>query len=82
MSKMHSHFWNKDFKFLYPNLKKSNDIIFYPFFTVFIQEKYELFKNRWFKILSKNQIEKCDEIYINFKKIQESFSTGNNLTCC
>ena len=80
MAKMHSQFWNKDLKILYPNLKKSNDIIFYPFFTDFVQEKYELFKNRWFKILSKNQIEKCDEIYRNFKKIQESFSTGNNLT--
>ena len=80
MAKMHSQFWNKDLKNLYPNLKKSNDIIFYPFFTDFIQEKYQLFKNRWLKILSKKQIEKCDEIYKNFKKIQESFSTGNNLT--
>ena len=80
MAKIHSQFWNKDLKNLYPNLKKSNDIIFYPFFTDFIQEKYEIFKNRWFKILSKNQIEKCDKIYRNFRKIQESFSTGNNLT--
>ena len=80
MALMHSKFWNKDLKKMYPQLKKSNDIIFYPFYNDFIKEKYDLFKNKWFKILNNYQIEKCNEIYINFNKIQERFSKGNNLT--
>jgi hypothetical protein len=80
MSKMHSKFWNKNLNILFPNLKNSNDSIFNPFFANFINDKYELFKNRWFKILNKQQIAECDEIVRNFQIIQDRFSNGNNLT--
>lgn len=80
MAKMHSKFWNKNLKNMFPDLKNSNDIIFCPFFTEFINERYELFKNKWFKILNKTQIEQCDEIYKNFHKIQARFSNTKNLT--
>jgi len=80
MAKLHSSFWNKNLKKKFPNLKSSDDIIFRPFFKDFINERYELFKNNWFKILNKYQQEKCNEIYENFENIQESFSKGNHLT--
>ena len=80
MAKMHSKFWNKNLKTMFPDLKNSNDIIFCPFFTVFINERYELFKHKWFKILNKKQQEQCDEIYNNFDKIQARFSNTKNLT--
>lgn len=80
MAKMHSSFWNKDLKKMFPNLKNSRDEIFYPFFAEFINERYELFKTRWCKTLNKNQIKICGEIFNNFSDIQFRFSCGNNLT--
>ena len=80
MAKMHSKFWNKNLKKQFPELKSSNDIIFKPFLKDFIDEKYELFKNKWFKIFNNRQIENCNNIYKKFEKIQESFSDGLNLT--
>jgi len=80
MAKMHSKFWNKNLKNFFPELKKSTDAVFCPFLTDFINERYHLFKNNWFSILKKCQMEKCDEIFKNFSSIQERFSLGNNLT--
>ena len=80
MAKMHSKFWNKKLKKMFSELKNSNDTIFNPFYTEFINMRYELFKSKWFKILNEEQIEKCDTIYKNFNSIQERFSKGNNLT--
>ena len=80
MAKMHALFWNKDLKNMFPNLKKSNDAIFYPFFSEFINERYELFKKKWFKILNKLQQQECDNIYNNFSNIQQHFSNENNIT--
>ncbi len=80
MAKMHSKFWNKNLKILFPKLKKTTDDIFYPFFINFINERYDLFKNKWIKNLTTKQEKICDEIYNNFLNIQQSFSTGNNLT--
>ena len=80
MAKMHSNFWNKNLKNMFPELKNSNDSIFNPFYREFIDNRYELFKLKWFKILNKSQINKCNEIYKNFSIIQERFSIGNNLT--
>jgi hypothetical protein len=80
MAKLHSIFWNKNLKKLFPNLKSTNDSIFSPFFTNFIDERYDIFKNNWKKILNKKQIEKCDEIYKNFARIQENISNSENLT--
>jgi len=80
MAQMHCKFWNKDLNKLFPNLKKSNDNIFCPFFKNFINDKYQNFKNRWFKILNNKQKIICDQIYQDFNKIQENLSKGNNLT--
>ena len=80
MAFMHSRFWNKNLKKMFPKLKNSNDEIFCPFFKDFMNERYELFKSTWCKILNTYQNNKCDEIYQNFEKIQERFSSGNNLT--
>ena len=80
MAKMHSKFWNKNLKKMFPELKKSTDDIFCPFFTNFINEQYDLFKNKWYPILKINHIEKCEEIKKNFSNIQERFSLGNHLT--
>jgi beta-phosphoglucomutase-like phosphatase (HAD superfamily)/choline kinase len=80
MSKMHSKYWNKNLKKMFPELKNSNDKIFCPFFLEFIDKRYELFKNKWSKVLNNYQLKKCDEIYKNFNEIQNSFSNGNNLT--
>jgi HAD superfamily hydrolase (TIGR01509 family) len=80
MARMHSSFWNKPLKQLFPNVKSSNDSAFCPFFRNFIDERYELFTQNWFKILSPQQQEKCNEIYRNFDTIQAHFSQGNHLT--
>jgi HAD superfamily hydrolase (TIGR01549 family) len=80
MAKLHSTFWNKNVKQMFPELKSSDDPIFNPFYSEFIKEKYELFKNKWFKILNENQKQMCNEIRSEFCKIQEHFSNGNNMT--
>jgi hypothetical protein len=80
MAKLHSQFWNKNIKNTFSNLKSSTDKIFNPFFNNFIKEKYDAFKIRWFKILSEFQINKSNEIFENFQKIQDNFSSGKNLT--
>jgi HAD superfamily hydrolase (TIGR01509 family) len=78
IAKMHTIFWNRrDIKKIFPNLKSNNDEIFSPFLTDFINEKYHLFKSRWFNIFNTYQIEKCNEIYANFGKIQHRLSNGN-----
>jgi hypothetical protein len=80
MSLLHSKFWNKKLKTLFPKLKDTSDSIFKPFLGNFINEKYDLFKQKWSKLLNKYQLQKCDEIYSNFNKIQERFYNNNNLT--
>jgi HAD superfamily hydrolase (TIGR01509 family) len=80
MARMHSRFWNKNLNKMFPKLKSSNDVVFFPFFKDFINERYELFKSNWSKILNDCQNDKCDEIYKNFDKIQERFSCGNHIT--
>lgn len=80
MARLHSSFWNKDLKSMFPELKTSLDAAFCPFFTEFISERYEVFKSKWFKILTPIQIERCDIIYADFANIQSRFSNGNHLT--
>ena len=80
MAQMHSKFWNKNLKKNFPNLKNNKDSIFFPFFKNFIDERYELFKEKWFESLNSYKKQKFDEIYSNFVNIQNNFSCGNNLT--
>jgi len=76
MAKMHSYYWNYDFSKL-PGLKKTTDKLFFPFLQNFIEEKYELFKYRWFNILNENQQKKCNEMYLNFSNVQKRLSEKN-----
>jgi HAD superfamily hydrolase (TIGR01509 family) len=80
MAKMHSYFWGKDLKNIFPELKHSMDNVFHPFFTVFIEEQYEAFKIKWFQNLNIKQQKICDDIYKRFFNIQKGFSHGNHLT--
>jgi len=80
IAKMHAKFWNKNLKKMFPNLKNSTDKTFYPFLQEFINEKYEIFKNKWLTNYNKNQIDLFDSIFNNFFAVQESFSKGENLT--
>lgn len=77
MAKLHACYWNKDLKTIFPRLHKNNDETFCPFMQLFINEKYELFKSKWFPNLNKNQQFMCDNIFNNFDKIQEKMSTDN-----
>ena len=79
-AKMHSIFWNKDLKHMFPGLKCSTDEIFCTFFTEFIDERFDKFITKWSHILSKKNLDKCHEIKNNFSIIQRSFSSGKNLT--
>lgn len=77
MARMHSKFWNKNLKKMFPELKKNDDIIFCPFLQNFITDKYNQFKIQWKPILNSYQIQKCDEIVNNFENIQQRLSNGH-----
>jgi HAD superfamily hydrolase (TIGR01509 family) len=80
MARMHSLFWNKHLKALFPELKRSDDPVFRPFFNDFIGERYDLFKKTWFTIFNKKQQGLCDDIFNHFSAIQLRFSQGDHLT--
>jgi len=80
MALLHSKFWNKNLKELFPKLKNSCDDIFYPFLCNFVNEKKDLFIRKWDKILNNEQIIAFNKIILNFEKIQRHFSENNNLT--
>ena len=77
MAKMHSKFWNKNLKQMFPELKKNDDIIFCPFFKNFITDNYDKFKTQWKPILNSYQLNKCNEIVNNFENIQKRLSNGH-----
>jgi len=80
MCKLHAKFWNKDIKKTYPGLKKTNDIIFQPFYIEFITSKYDSFIQKWDNILNEKQKEICGNILNNFEKIQNNLSKGDHTT--
>lgn len=77
MAKLHAGFWNKDLLKIFPKLKKMNNSIFQPFIKDFMSTKMAIFRTKWSTILSPQMLDKCDEIYANFDKIQDYLSTGN-----
>ena len=77
MAKMHSKFWNKNLKKIYPELKKHNDPFFNPKWKNFIGENWEIFKGNWKNILTNNQMQLAEYIYNNFNEIQERLSCDN-----
>lgn len=80
MARMHSKFWNKDLKKIFPDLHKSTDPLFCPFFTDFIAEKYDAFRQKWFPLFNETQQKKLENLYAQFPQIQQRFSEGNHLT--
>lgn len=80
MARLHSLFWGKNMKELFPKLKGSCDVTFCPFFERFVSERRELFINKWRHTLNSFQLQKCNYIFDNFSDIQRRFSIGNNIT--
>ena len=79
MAVFHSHFWNKDIKMAFPELKKHNDPLFNPEWSNFINDKWLLFINNWKNVLTHKQIQIAEHIKNNFQNVQDSLSS-NNLT--
>ncbi len=78
-AKLHTKFWNKDLKNIFPCLLKNNDNKFNPTWNNFIIERWEIFNNKW-SFLINNKISNITKIIINnFSNIQNNLS-NNNLT--
>ena len=79
LSKLHSKFWNKDIKKVFPELKLHNDQLFNPVWHNFLTEKWNSFVENWNYILTPDQINIAQKIISDFPNIQERLS-NNNLT--
>ena len=79
LAEFHSHFWNKDIKKAFPELKKHNDSLFKPSWSNFINDKWPTFVDNWKNVLTKKQIDIAEHIKNNFQNVQDSLSI-NNLT--
>jgi beta-phosphoglucomutase-like phosphatase (HAD superfamily)/CTP:phosphocholine cytidylyltransferase-like protein len=77
MAKMHSYFWNKDLKRIFPKLQKSTDELFCPFFETFISEKYPIFEEKWKHIFTSHQLQQFQYIASHFTQIQNEISEKN-----
>jgi HAD superfamily hydrolase (TIGR01509 family) len=77
MAKMHSYFWNKDLKGIFPELQKSTDELFCPFFETFISEKYPIFEEKWKHIFTSNQLQQFQYMDCHFSQIQREISEKN-----
>uniref|UniRef100_A0A6C0ARX2 CHK kinase-like domain-containing protein n=1 Tax=viral metagenome TaxID=1070528 RepID=A0A6C0ARX2_9ZZZZ len=77
MAKLHSHFWNKNLKHIFPELKQNDDTIFCPFFSNFIKEKQDCFIQKWSSLLNPYQLEKCLYIIEHFDSIQKRVCQDN-----
>jgi HAD superfamily hydrolase (TIGR01509 family) len=80
MAQLHSQFWNKNLKEMFPELKKCDDPIFCPFLTNFIADRRETFIQTWRNHLNYRQMHECDKMFDNFTKTQQKLSSGANLT--
>ena len=77
MAKLHSKFWNKNLKQIYPFLKHSKSECFYPFKYDFINEKTDKFMKKWKHCLSEKQQIICNNIILKFKNIQDEMNSEN-----
>jgi len=73
----HSHFWNKDIKKAFPELKKHNDPLFKPGWNNFINNNWPTFVENWKNVLSQKQMQIGEGIKINFQNVQDSLSCDN-----
>jgi beta-phosphoglucomutase-like phosphatase (HAD superfamily)/dTDP-glucose pyrophosphorylase len=83
--KMHRKFWDCNFKLAFPELYDINSNIIEnnpKFFSwsSFIKKNYSNFKKKWNFLLTENNIKYCDDIVVNYDKIQTRIKTGKNLT--
>ncbi len=78
---LHSQFWNKDITESFKQLKKANDALFNPTWSIFINERLSTFLSKWSTLLTQSDISLCKYIASNYLTIQESLS-NNNLTLC
>ena len=78
---LHAKFWNKPLTDSFEKLKKNNDAFFCPYWTNFIQSKFEHFKSKWYNVLTHEQLNIAQHICDNFSDIQSSLS-DTNLTLC
>jgi HAD superfamily hydrolase (TIGR01509 family) len=79
--KLHTKFWNIELKKHFKELNKNNDSIFNPVWSDFINEKWPIFKNKWFNLLSDDDLDIINNIVQNFPNIQQYLS-DKNLTLC
>ena len=80
MASMHAHFWDTNLASRFPDLKKSTDPIFCPFYTTFIEERYASFGEKWFSVLTESQKKLSDDICKNFSEIQKRMDGEKNQT--
>jgi beta-phosphoglucomutase-like phosphatase (HAD superfamily)/molybdopterin-guanine dinucleotide biosynthesis protein A len=78
MANMHSQFWNKPLKTVFPQLKTALDPCFYPFCNDYINNKWPTFVNKWNKVLTPEQLHIGEHIKYNFANIQRRLSQNNN----
>jgi HAD superfamily hydrolase (TIGR01509 family) len=77
MAKLHSKFWNKDIKKMFPDLKRHNDPFFNPVWANFITDKWPYFKDNWRNVLTQEQLDVGEQIVHDFPEIQERLSNKN-----
>jgi len=77
MAKLHSKFWNKDLKKLFPELKRHNDPLFNPIWSNFVKDNWNCFEDTWKNVLSNEQLVAAKQNVNDFSNIQERLSTKN-----
>jgi hypothetical protein len=79
LAKMHSKFWNKNIKNIFPFLKPWNDPSF-DFMTKFVKERWPMFQQRWSHILNSKKMELGRQAVDDFERHKEYLSDGEHLT--
>jgi len=77
MARMHAKFWDKNIKAKYPDLKTNDDSIFRPFLQEFIDERMEIFRQKWKNTLSDQDMEIYETMKTRFSDVQLGLSTKN-----
>ena len=80
-AKLHAQFWKSPLLDKFVDLKTQNDKLFQPSFGNFCRDKFPIFKNKWNKILSEEQIKLLGIIVAKFEKIQDKLSLSPYTLC-
>jgi len=76
---LHSTFWNKNINHHFKELKKNNDRLFN--WCDFVNSHWEIFKTKWYNMLSEQEFSIAEYIVTNYSVIQNQLS-DRNLTFC